>query len=465
MSDPRVVEHRTAKGNVAAIIFIHGFGGDARTTWAQFPDYLMADDALNGWDVFSIGYPTTLLLPDISSLWSAEPDLHTVAQELTTRAVLPPLEGYQALAFIAHSMGGLVVQRALVDDARLAKRVTHVLLFGTPSFGLPKVERFRFWKRQTRDMSVDSDFITVVRREWTTQFGGRDHFKFLAVAGAKDEFVPRASALDGIPPQPGFPPAQQMVVPGNHLEIVKPDDPDHLSVKLAKAFFRAGVAAYDSAVGATERAAAQAMVRELRRSIGELDDRAAVNLALALESLGSADEAIEVLEKQRNRGTDATGVLAGRLKRRWMLERRSGDGDEALRLYRHAHHQARAASDEQQVSYHAINVAFLDWAYRGDRVAAQAMAQLALDACQRSPMDKWRRATEGEAAIICGDDQAAVNAYRMALELRPSSREIDSMYTQAMFELDLADNIVLAKALQTLFQAPVLGSVTGAAHG
>ena len=93
----------------------------------------------------------------------------------------------------------------------------------------------------------------------------------------------------------------------------------------------------------------------------------------------------------------------------------------------------------------------MEWAYRDDRAAAQSMAGIALAACGLAKVDRWRRATEGEAAIILGEDQAALTAYRQALELGPTPREIDSMYQQASFELDLADNIPLAQTLQALF--------------
>ena len=155
-----------------------------------------------------------------------------------------------------------------------------------------------------------------------------------------------------------------MVVPGNHLQMVKPDGPDHLSVKVAMAFLSGSGVVADSALVAAERARFQATVRQLRPSIGLLDDRALVALALALESLGQQDEAIAALEAQPNRGTDPTGVLAGRLKRRWLLERQASDAKASLDLYSQALDQARAVNDHSQVYYHAINVAFMEWAYR-----------------------------------------------------------------------------------------------------
>jgi hypothetical protein len=145
-----------------------------------------------------------------------------------------------------------------------------------------------------------------------------------------------------------------------------------------------------------------------------------------------------------------------------LLERRASDATASLGLYSQAFDQARAANDYAQVYYRAINVAFMEWAYAGDRAGAQANASIALGACALARVDRWRRATEGEAAIVLGDGVAALTAYRQALELRPSPREIDSMYQQASFELDLADDIPLAQELQALFFGSARGDVARA---
>jgi pimeloyl-ACP methyl ester carboxylesterase len=49
---------------------------------------------------------------------------------------MTPLDRYESLALIAHRMGGLVAQQALLDDPLLVGRVRHRILFGTPSGGL-----------------------------------------------------------------------------------------------------------------------------------------------------------------------------------------------------------------------------------------------------------------------------------------------------------------------------------------
>src|SRR5262249_37934940 len=139
------------------------------------------------------------------------------------------LQSYKRLALIAHSMGGLAAQQALVDDDKFAKRVSHVVLFGTPSLGLSKASRFAFWKRQVRDLAEGSRFIVDLRAAWKEKFDRTTRpapFKFLAVAGDQDEFVPRSSSIDL------FPKDHHAVVPGNHTEIVKPRKPEDLSVQV-----------------------------------------------------------------------------------------------------------------------------------------------------------------------------------------------------------------------------------------
>jgi hypothetical protein len=124
-------------------------------------------------------------------------------------------------------MGGIAVQRALLSNSALRERVSHVLLFGTPSNGLEKASQFNFWKRQVRDMALGSPFITKLRSDWTTTIGLTFPFTFVTVAGDRDEFVPRTSSIEP------FPESRRRVAYGNHLEIVKPPDVDHLGYKIA----------------------------------------------------------------------------------------------------------------------------------------------------------------------------------------------------------------------------------------
>lgn len=443
---PRLIEHRR-RPSPAAIVLLHGFGGDALATWGDFPALLATQPLLDGWDVYSIGYSTSLSF-DLAGLWSADPELITLGGLLDAAADTPPLDQYKALAFMAHSMGGLMLQRALLSDRRLRQRVSHVLFFGTPSGGLEKASPFNFWKRQVRDMARDSPFITGLRREWASEIGSSPPFVLASIAGDRDEFVPRASSLDP------FPETHRRVVYGNHLEIVKPEDAGHLGFKVAvKSLSGTGESgAFDSARLAVESREFQRAIETLWPHRAELDDRGLVTLALALESAGRQADAIAILEGASGTGTDPLGVLAGRLKRRWLAERRRADAERALALYREALGRAESKGDAAQAFYHAINCAFMELAYGSDAEAARELARRALRHCDASRSnDVWRHATEGEAHLYLGDATSALDAYGRAAAFAPKPWQVASIYQQAVRAADLAGDDTIALAITALF--------------
>ena len=138
-----------------AVVFLHGFSGNRDDTWDRLPGLL--GTVVTDWHIYTLGYATTFR-PDFLGVWSADPDLPILATMLTTQASIDPLRRYKSLAMVAHSMGGLVVQRALVDDPELADRTEKVVLFGTPSAGLRKASWLMLWKRQLRNMARGSEF-------------------------------------------------------------------------------------------------------------------------------------------------------------------------------------------------------------------------------------------------------------------------------------------------------------------
>ena len=164
----------------AAIVFVHGFTGSGATTWTELLPRIEAQANLEGWDIYTVTYATSLSL-DISELWAADANLKTLGQRLATDLAQTALAPYDALVLIAHSMGGLVVQKALVDYPTLVRRTRCVILLGTPSDGLKKSSgAASLLKRQLGDMAWGSPFITALRADWQATFGDRPPFSFLA---------------------------------------------------------------------------------------------------------------------------------------------------------------------------------------------------------------------------------------------------------------------------------------------
>jgi pimeloyl-ACP methyl ester carboxylesterase len=433
MADPYLFTHRDS-GADAAIVFIHGFLGDPQKTWGNFPAILTAQPALDGWDIFSVGYPTSASF-DLAGFWKADPDISGVALSLKTQLAYDlTLRRYKTVAIIAHSMGGLVAQRAMIDAPELLDRVHTVVLFGTPSAGLTKVSRLQSWKKVFRDMLVGGPFIKALRADWTAKFGARRPFRFMAVAGQQDDFVPTPPSLDP------FAMSDRQMVPGDHLSIVKPENERSLSVQVVL-----GVLGGRSPAAAAARDALAEGEKEL------------VEQALSLEGIGQQERAIELLEKAGKTQYDARGVLAGRLKRKWLAQGSAADGERSLEVYREAFEGAAADGQHAAAFYNGINYAFLTLAFRDDLAGARPIVDRVLRHCAAArettaPGDlRWLLATEGEAQLMHGNAPAALDKYRQAAELTTSPRERDSMFQQAFRIASILGDEAAAEELTHIF--------------
>jgi pimeloyl-ACP methyl ester carboxylesterase len=456
MSDTNLISHRQTPGHQTAIVFIHGFGGLPEKTWAKFPDLLLAEAKLSNWDILSLGYPTGLL-PDIVGIWKAQPNIETVARVLTTITSLK-FERYQSIAWVAHSMGGLVLQRALIDDESFLSKAGHVFLFGTPSNGLIKASFFKFWKRQIDNMTRNGEFIVDLRKRWIQKFVDRPaSFELFVTAGDQDEFVPGHSSLG---PFLSLIPRNCFVIPGDHLSIVKPITSEHLGFQLVLNRLTrdaATIVQADAARMAVEMRQFHQVINSLEANKNDLDDPGLVKLALAYEGVGRQEDAVKLLETVKG-DTDALGVLAGRLKRRWLVEQKREDGMRARELYRERFRMSVEDNDPSQAFYHGINLAFMTLAYsdkpeKERLAAARDIAQQVLMYCEKAPMDKWRQATEAEAKYILGKREEALKDYQAVTYFKPAltPRELDSTYQQALRLASILGDQQTAERLSGIF--------------
>lgn len=421
---------RSTPGNETAVVFIHGFGGNAKETWGSFPKLVSDDPNLKNWDVISLGYNTGLM-PDIRGLWSGKPDIQKLADYLRTTITSDFSAKYKRIVLVAHSMGGLVTQRALLDlpSADRVRLIHGVVLFGTPSLGLRKAQFGRIINRQIRDLGQESVFIGTLRQNWTTEFKDGFSFNFLTVAGDLDEFVPAQSALTP------FAPEYQKITAGNHVDIVKPTDANHLSFQILKNFLENNhyQAPTNSAAVAIELGKFKDALLTLEPVKADLDARGQVNYALALVGVGKEEEAIKYLSKATEKpNTDVMGTLGGRYKRRWLVNSTQSDAEQALELYQGAYTIASnpATFKPEQVYYHAINLAFLHLLYKDDLAQAQSFANIAIEHCehQLSTNNLWKWATLGEAYLYLQDGDQAFDYYKKALETEPLPSQRDAMY-------------------------------------
>ena len=439
---------RTRSDCDRAVVFLHGFSGDRDDTWDRLPGLL--GTAVADWDIYTLGYATTFR-PDFLGVWSADPDLPILATMLTTQASIQPLKRYRSLSLVAHSMGGLVVQRALVDDTNLANRTEKVVLFGTPSAGLRKASWLFFWKRQLRNMANGSEFITALRQDWAALFEPEPRFDLRVVAGEQDQFVPPRSSLGPFHRQ------FHSVVPGNHLSMVRAEDTDSPSVRLLMSVLsNAPVADDTTALLPLAAEIPNPTASALIEAHGdELSQQDVVRAALALEQNGKRDEAMALLQRYQTLGTDVQGTLAGRVKRMWIADEDLGFAQHALALYQGALDVARKMGDASQIYYHSINVAFLEFV-AFDRVErSQKMAKLALETASLAEENAWSVATQAEANLYLGNRDLALDLYRRMLAFEAEPWKYASTALQAGQIASKLKDSQLAVRLEEIFTPTV----------
>ena len=443
----RITEVRRRGGIYRAILFLHGFSGGHEDTWGLFPTLVGTDPALNDWDILSLGYGTSML-PDIRSIWSADPDVPILATHLRTRLDMAPLAPYRSLAIVAHSMGGLVVQRALLDDHDLVPRVKHLLLFGTPSNGLVKAGFFAFLKPQLRNMAAGGEFVTALRREWTERFDDAPPFQLLAVAGDRDQFVPPESSLSP------FAARFRRVVAGDHLTMIKAADSRSEGLNLLIAAL--STQPEPPAASDTLRASPLEMSEpEVERALTDREDKPTqaevVNAAIRFDLDGKRQHAIELLERHLDLGIDIKGTLGGRYKRLWLEGGDLVHAKRAMDLYWEALEEATTTKDDEQVYYHAINLAFLAYVVFDRKNEAQRHARLALRYSAKAPTTLWRVATEAEAQLYLGQPDRALKLYREVIRMGAERWQLQSAGQQAYSVAQKIGDQALQEELQTLF--------------
>ena len=461
MDTQRITECRVAAHNRAAIVFIHGGGGDPVATWGRFPAFLAGDSRADGWDIYSYGYVSTgpnkiaglglgrLLKYLIGT--TGDPEVPSLADGLRTALAIEPLKRYAALAIVAHSLGGIISQRMLVDHPELALRIRLLMLFGVSSNG------FEGWgiddmMSQIKAIRPGSPLIKDLRARWHALYIDKPPpFEYWAVAGDQDRFVPRESSLGP------FPRERCRVIPGDHESMKEPADAQDHAVQLVLECLAGKTLQGDrwgSARAAVELGEYHEAISRLEPHAAELDEDGLVTLALALDSVDRSEDALRVLAGARPDDSDALGVLAGRLKRRWLLYHARADAERALQYYSDGHQRAVGKGRYDQAYYHGINLAFLQLAFLRDAKAAAATASAVLAYCQECPSDYWRLATEGEAHLYLGRAQAALECYKQALaEPALLLRQKLSMFQQArQIAILLRDKSLLA-SLDALFRS------------
>ncbi|UWE11154.1 esterase/lipase family protein [Actinacidiphila bryophytorum] len=224
------------------VVLVHGFMSGPKM-WQPLQQLITADRDLAGVDTLPFGYATGLFMP---APHRALPTLDTVADSfkeyLDTHAA-----DYDRLVLVAHSQGGLVVQRWLArmlaeGRGRDLASVARVVLLACPNNGSQIALSLRRGllqrnpqERQLRPLTEQvTDTQRIVIRDVVNAAAVTDRtcpIPFSVYAGETDRVVPPASARSVFP--------DAAVLPGDHKAIARPDSHDHRVYRTLKRLIRA----------------------------------------------------------------------------------------------------------------------------------------------------------------------------------------------------------------------------------
>ena len=160
-----------------------------------------------------------------------------------------------------------------------------------------------------------------------------------------------------------------------------------------------------------------------------------MRLAIALDAVGRRDKAYELLANRDDLDSDALGTMA---------EGSSASGccRGAKRTLRHlllttpkVMSSRSPPTTSRNLIITGINLAFLEFVFRGDRPAARERATKVLEICleceRQKDADEWLQATKGEAQLILGNQEPAFEAYSHFVAAGNQAWKLCSTYLNA----------------------------------
>jgi pimeloyl-ACP methyl ester carboxylesterase len=435
----KIESYREQEGNESVVLFLHGFTGDTKETFKDIPDLLIDNNLVDGYDVFSIGYSSSLM-PDIgANIWSADPDINNLSEYFKT-LLETRFNKYNKISVVAHSMGGLVAQNGILKlEHKEFKKITHLLLFGTPSGGLnvPNLKMIARFKRQIRDLGSKSDFILKLRKDWEDRFHKEYPFEFKVIAGLSDEFIDRKSSLEV------FEDRYRYQIEGNHATMVKANgkkDTQNPCFRLLlndlspvnERFKEEHPFALNQFIAKNKK-----IVNELDDDILSLDYRGLRNIALAYDALNEDEKAIDTLISHplSKTNSDVMGIIGGRFKRKYLFKgSKSEDATKAIEWYKKGNELAEENEDKAQLFYHSINLAFLSIVHGDDKKAMKFYAQKALDNCNLNATNVWEIATIAEANMYLENEEISEEYFKKVMNKTEGDiRTRSSIYLNSKF--------------------------------
>jgi tetratricopeptide (TPR) repeat protein len=222
---------RKAPLNSRVIVFVHGVLGDSRSTWTNgtfyWPEMISKDKDFADTDIFVYEYPSRFLGNDFS--------IDEVSENLRLQLDVQGVTAHEKVAFVAHSMGGLVVRAYLLKYREAAAKTVFLSMFSTPTTGsdvaaLASIISTNLQIARMTPMRSDS-YLADQQRQWLAAgfdfptccaYETKKTFGLLVVsqASASNLCSKRLDPIDA-----------------DHISIVKPSSVDDASYQVLKSAF------------------------------------------------------------------------------------------------------------------------------------------------------------------------------------------------------------------------------------
>ena len=296
------------------ILFVHGFSGEAEATFGDIPIYLQSEPNMNGWAMKPMGY-SVHGKPELGkTIWASTYDIDRVWRYLKT-SIENKFKAYDSIAIIAHGLGGLVAQKALLNlEEKELTRISHFIMFGTPNNGIDatliKKDRYKKFK----DLSSNGAFITSLRKDWNDTFKSKMPFETKTVYAIDDEYISRESCFTG------FKKETQAVIDGKHFTMVKPKSKESDAYHLILSTLDSDLEFYTKYTNKNEINLALGNYNAVLKKLlpyyeGEIDpndlyDNEVRQIVFAYEGLGQKQQALDFLKKTiTERNMDMTSLF------------------------------------------------------------------------------------------------------------------------------------------------------------
>ncbi|MCF6167091.1 alpha/beta hydrolase [Lutibacter sp.] len=424
-----VTSYRETEKANNLLLFIHGFSGEAADTFGIIPKLLMEDERMNGWDMKPLGYSPHVTPEFGKDIWGDIQDIDKISNYLVT-SFKYKFDKYDRIAIVAHSLGGLIAQKAIIELTKnLRDKISHLILLGTPSNGIDSAVLTNSWDNKYKQLSSDGNFIKNLRKEWSSTFKNNYPFHLKVAAATDDEYVSTNSCFNS------FNDEHCEIIEGNHLSMVKPKDAfndcymliintltnnnfhnqftnnEEINIALGK---------YD------------AVVKKLLPIVDKIDVNGLKQLSFSLEGMDRKEEALEIITNHplAKENLDLFGIIGGRYKRSYLKTFSKEDGELSFEYYNKGLQQALKENNLNQIYYQSINLAFLSLIKDNNEIAMKKYANLALEAATKCRDNLWKFATIAEANLYIGDLEFSKKMYSKTSKMA-GIREKISIHTNA----------------------------------